>query len=189
MAGANSERSSARSGVSTDNANGSSNFPKWARSMTLYLEVELASLHATREKLEADAEHEPRPLLRPTAEELRRACVRLRAWIERADGDDLLPLLEALQIRIAAETEQAELEGVLPIYAPTCLLVITKLSRSGFGLVALRLNCLREWLRSVTSLPCQIDSQAQQPVVGLAPVGRSLAGTGRLLACRRVYHH
>jgi hypothetical protein len=85
-----------------------------------YLEAELASLRAKREKLQNGAEDEPIPLPPPTAEDLRRACERVRAWIECADGDDLLLLLEALQIRISAETEQAEVEGVLPMYAPAC---------------------------------------------------------------------
>ena len=47
-------------------------------------------------------------------------CGRVEEWIRHAEGDEMALLTDALQLRVEASSNAAELSGVIPLYAPSC---------------------------------------------------------------------
>jgi hypothetical protein len=85
-----------------------------------YFQAESRALRVRRKTIEGQIESR-----RPTVQELplgglEQACERVRAWVQQATGDDLALIADALQIRVRAEKDRAELTGVIPEYAPQC---------------------------------------------------------------------
>jgi site-specific DNA recombinase len=85
-----------------------------------YFEAELAVLKNQRDEIDERLSQSCTPTSLPALIDLESACKGVRGWIERAEGENISLLLDALQIGIRAEKGRGELSGVIPDYASTC---------------------------------------------------------------------
>jgi hypothetical protein len=108
-----------------------------------YFAEESRTLRARREALTNDLCLRPETLPVPELADLRTACERVRAWVDRAAGDDMALLGSALQLQVSAAATEAELMGIIPaehasLYASACsdadvCAMVTKLADSSSG--------------------------------------------------------
>ena len=96
---------------------------QWGEINEAYFKRESATLRtkndALLERLRNAAQyHQVAPA--PSMEDITAICGRVEEWIRHAEGDEMVLLTDALQLRVEASSHAAELSGVIPLYAPSC---------------------------------------------------------------------
>ena len=96
---------------------------QWGEIDEAYFKRESATLRtkndALLERLRNAAQyHQGAPA--PSMEDITAICGRVEEWIRHAEGDEMVLLTDALQLRVEASSDAAELSGVIPLYAPSC---------------------------------------------------------------------
>ena len=116
---------------------------QWGEIDETYFKQESATLRtkndALLERLRNAAQyHQVAPI--PSMKDGAAICGRVEEWIRHAEGDEMVLLTDALQLRVAASSHAAELSGVIPLYAPSCSDADVRSMVIGFRLLSSRIS-------------------------------------------------